>query len=76
MSLIKMTESKFQMWRACVAAIWLDGKISKEELKWAKDRIQALAFSPEQKTIIENVPGIKKVILLEKGVPGKSLWEI
>lgn len=29
-----------------------------------------------EKTIIENVPGIKKVILLEKGVPGKSLWEI
>jgi len=29
-----------------------------------------------EKTIIENVPGIKKVILLEKGVPGKKLWEI
>lgn len=29
-----------------------------------------------EKTIIENVPGIKKVILLEKGVPGKILWEI
>lgn len=54
MSLIKMTESKFQMWRACIAAIWLDGKISKEELKWAKDKIQTLAFSPEQKIIMEN----------------------
>lgn len=29
-----------------------------------------------EKTIIENIPGIKKVILLEKGVPGKRLWEI
>ena len=29
-----------------------------------------------QKTIAENIPGIKKVILLEKGVPFKKLWEI
>ena len=29
-----------------------------------------------QKTISENVPGIKKVILLEKGVPFKKLWDI
>lgn len=29
-----------------------------------------------EKTIVENVTGIKKVILLEKGVPGKRLWEI
>lgn len=29
-----------------------------------------------EKTIAENVPGIKKVILLEKGVPCKKLWDI
>ncbi len=29
-----------------------------------------------EKTIVENVPGIKKVILLEKGIPNKRLWEI
>jgi hypothetical protein len=29
-----------------------------------------------EKTITENVPGIKKVILLEKGVPFRKLWEI
>lgn len=29
-----------------------------------------------EKTVIENVPGIKKVILLEKGVPFRKLWEI
>ncbi len=29
-----------------------------------------------EKTIIENVPGIKRVILLEKGVPYRKLWEI
>jgi len=29
-----------------------------------------------EKTITENLPGIKKVILLEKGVPNRKLWEI
>ena len=29
-----------------------------------------------EKTITENVPGIKKVVLLEKGVPFRKLWEI
>ena len=29
-----------------------------------------------QKTIAENIPGIKKVMLLEKGVPFRKLWDI
>jgi len=29
-----------------------------------------------EKTITENIPGIKKVILLEKGVPFRKLWEM
>lgn len=29
-----------------------------------------------EKTIVENVPGIKKVMVLEKGVPFRKLWEI
>ena len=29
-----------------------------------------------EKTIIETVPGINRVILLEKGVPDKKLWDI
>lgn len=29
-----------------------------------------------EKTILENVTGIKKVMLLEKGVPFRKLWEI
>lgn len=29
-----------------------------------------------EKTIIENVHGVKKVIILEKGVPFRKLWEI
>jgi hypothetical protein len=29
-----------------------------------------------EKTISENIPGIKRVILLEKGVPFRKLWEI
>lgn len=54
MSLIQMTESKFSMWRACIAALWLDGKITEEEMKWAKEKIRLLPFDNEQKTIIEN----------------------
>jgi hypothetical protein len=29
-----------------------------------------------EKTIVENIPGIKKVMILEKGIPYKKLWEI
>lgn len=29
-----------------------------------------------EKTVKENIPGITRVILLEKGVPGRKLWEI
>ncbi len=29
-----------------------------------------------EKTICANIPSIKKVLLLEKGIPGKPLWEI
>lgn len=54
MSLIIMNESKFHMWRACMAVIWLDSKLSKEELAWAQERIKALPFNPTQKGIIEN----------------------
>jgi hypothetical protein len=29
-----------------------------------------------EKTITENIPSIKTVLLLERGVPGKNLWEV
>lgn len=29
-----------------------------------------------EKTIVENIPAVKRVILLEKGIPGKRIWEI
>lgn len=29
-----------------------------------------------EKTIVENIPGIEKVMVLEKGIPFKKLWEI
>ncbi|TAL33962.1 MAG: hypothetical protein EPN93_13090 [Spirochaetes bacterium] len=29
-----------------------------------------------EKTITENIPGIKSVMILERGIPGKNLWEV
>ncbi len=29
-----------------------------------------------EKTIVENIPGVEKVMVLEKGIPFKKLWEI
>lgn len=53
MALIQMTESKFQMWRACMAVIWVDKKISQEELKWAQEKINTLPFSQVQRATLE-----------------------
>jgi len=37
---------------------------------------EALFRESLEKTILENVPGIKKVLVLEKGVPFRKLWEL
>lgn len=37
---------------------------------------EALFRSAVEKTITQNVPSIKSVILLEKGVPERTLWEM
>jgi hypothetical protein len=29
-----------------------------------------------EKTIVENIPSVKRVIILERGIPGKNVWEI
>jgi hypothetical protein len=47
-----MPESKFNMWRSCVAAVHLDGLVSKEERKWVEEKIQKLPVSAEQKLIL------------------------
>jgi hypothetical protein len=35
-----LDESKFQMWRACVAAVYLDGKVTIEEADWVEQKIE------------------------------------
>lgn len=37
---------------------------------------ETLFMESLEKTIVENVPGIKKVMVLEKGIPFRRLWEI
>jgi hypothetical protein len=47
-----LTESKFAMWRACMGVVHLDGKVTPEEQKWAKDKMDFIPFSDEQKNIL------------------------
>ena len=42
-------ESKFNMWRACIGVIWIDGIVGSEEEKWILDKISNLKFTDEQK---------------------------
>lgn len=48
-----MNDSKFNMWRACIAVIYLDNKVTKEELDWANEKIQKLPLTNEQRTILQ-----------------------
>ncbi len=73
-----------------IKKIWItdtesgDGKICAIDLMPAvlgKDIIvvknsEALFRESLEKTILENVPEIRKVMILEKGVPFRKLWEI
>lgn len=45
-------ESKFNMWRACIGVIWIDGKLADEEERWISEKIRNLKFTPEQKEIL------------------------
>jgi hypothetical protein len=53
-----MTESKFNMWRACIAAIYLDKFVTIEERIWAEDKINKLPLSIDQKLILTKDLGI------------------
>lgn len=50
----KYNDSKFNMWRACIGVIWIDGKIDEKEEKWIKDKIKNLQFTDEQRSILES----------------------
>lgn len=50
----KINSSKFHMWRGCIACIYLDGKVSDEERRFALERMQNLPLTPEQRKTIES----------------------
>ncbi len=50
----ELNDSKFNMWRAAIAIIHVDGKISIEEQSWAKEKISSLSLSDSQKSTLEN----------------------
>jgi hypothetical protein len=58
-----------------ICAIDLMPAILGKDIKVVKNS-EVLFRESLEKTIVENVPGIKKVIVLEKGVPFRKLWEI
>lgn len=48
----EVNDSKFNMWRACMAVIHVDGSVSKEEEKWAESKIVDLPFNDQQRKVI------------------------
>ena len=54
MSTKGIPESKFAMWRACVATVHLDGVVSVEEEKWLENQLIAIPFSDDQLKILIN----------------------
>lgn len=48
-----LNESKFNMWRATVYLVIVDGKVTKEESQWLEDYLLKANFSEEQKKIIQ-----------------------
>lgn len=49
-----LTDSKFHMWRACIAVIHLDREVTPEEREWAEEKIKFIPFSKEQEDILRN----------------------
>ena len=67
-----------------VRAIWLKGDTCYIDagLAMLRDGTPVIPGSEDnfrtalEKSIVENVPSINRVVLLEKGVPLKRLWEV
>jgi uncharacterized membrane protein YebE (DUF533 family) len=49
-----LTDSRFNMWRAVFAIAHTDGRVSPEEIAFAKTYLQTVPFSPEQKDVLLN----------------------
>ena len=62
-----MNDSKFNMWRGCVAIIYLDNVVSPEEKAWVENKCKTLPLSDEQKSILLN--DLKNGIKLDDVLP-------
>jgi hypothetical protein len=47
-----INDSKFNMWRACVAAVHLDQLVTPEERKWVEEKIRTLPLTNDQRLIL------------------------
>jgi tellurite resistance protein len=66
-------ESKFNMWRACFAALWADGKLTSEEREWALKKINTLRFTDEQKqALLEELETQADFLSIVEKVTNKS----
>ena len=63
-----MNESKFNMWRGCVAIVFLDGVVSPEERKWVEEKCTKLPLSDAQRQILlkDLAQGVKLENVLDK----------
>ena len=48
-----MSESKFNMWRACVSIVHLDSVVTSEERKWVEEKILKLPLTIDQAAILK-----------------------
>ena len=62
-----MNESKFNMWRGCVAIVYLDNVVKPEEKAWVENKCNTLPLSFEQKAILLN--DLKNGIKLDEVLP-------
>lgn len=51
---MKLTDSKFNMWRATIYLVAVDGKITTEEKKWLQEYTLKAPFDEVQKKIIKS----------------------
>ena len=48
-----LTPSKFNMWRASFAVVYLDQKVAPEEQKWIDSKLKLIPFDKEQRKILD-----------------------
>jgi hypothetical protein len=59
-----LTESKFNMWRACIAILVIDNKLDSKEKDWFEAKLKHIPFNDEQLSRLHN-DLVDKVSFLE-----------